>query len=252
MSGFTALVLAGSRGEPDALSAYAGVSHKGLIELSGRTLLERVVTALSDAGATHIGVSTADAAIIALLDKLKVAATLEALPASPSPSLSVRQGAQALGLPVLVTTVDHALLQPEWVIRFLNDVPESADVAALLAPEAAVRAAAPQTQRSYMRFADGRYSGCNLFYLRNDRALNVIDLWRHIETHRKQPWKIAARLGPAMLLGYLTSRLTLDQAVARLGAKAGVTAAAVRTPYGLAAVDVDKPADLDLVREIAG
>lgn len=252
MSGFTALVLAGSRGEPDALSAYAGVSHKGLIELAGRTLLERVVTALSDAGATHIGVSTADAAIIALLDKIKVTATLEALPASPSPSLSVRQGAEALGLPVLVTTVDHALLQPEWVIRFLNDVPQTADVAALLAPEAAVRAAAPQTQRSYMRFADGRYSGCNLFYLRNARALNVIDLWRHIETHRKQPWKIAARLGPAMLLGYLTGRLTLDQAVTRLGAKAGVAAAAVRTPYGLAAVDVDKPADLDLVRQIAG
>lgn len=252
MTAFTALVLAGSRGEPDALSAYAGVSHKGLIELGGRTLLERVITALSGAGATHIGVSTADPGIIALLEKINVAATLEALPASPSPSLSVRQGAEALGLPVLVTTVDHALLQPEWVIRFLNDVPEAADVAALLAPEAAVRAAAPQTQRSYMRFADGRYSGCNLFYLRNARALNVIDLWRRIETHRKQPWKIAAMLGPAMLIGYLAGRLTLDQAVARLGAKAGVAAAAVRTPYGLAAVDVDKPADLDLVRQIAG
>ncbi|HEY9233448.1 MULTISPECIES: nucleotidyltransferase family protein [Phenylobacterium] len=252
MTAFTALVLAGSRGEPDALTAYAGVSHKGLIELSGRTLLERVVTALSDAGASHIGVSTADAAIADLLGKIKVAATIEALPASPSPSLSVRQGAEALGLPVLVTTVDHALLQPEWVIRFLADVPEQTDVAALLAPEAAVHAAAPETQRSYMRFADGRYSGCNLFYLRNARALNVIDLWRRIESYRKQPWKIAAMLGPGMLLGYLMGRLTLDQAVARLGAKAGVTATAVRTPYGLAAVDVDKPADLDLVRQIAG
>jgi hypothetical protein len=29
-----------------------------------------------------------------------------------------------------------------------------------------------------------------------------------------------------------------------------VKAAAVRTPYGLAAVDVDKPSDLDLVRSI--
>jgi len=252
VTAFTALVLAGSRGEPDAVSAYAGVSHKGLIELGGRTLLERVVTALSDAGAAHIGVSTADAGVIAALDGIKVAARLEALPASPSPSLSVRQGAEALGLPVLVTTVDHALLQPEWVTRFLADVPAQADVAALLAPEAAVRAAAPETQRSYMRFADGRYSGCNLFYLRNRRALAVIDLWRTIETHRKQPWKIAALLGPGMLLGYLTGRLTLDRAVARLGAKAAVTAAAVRTPYGLAAIDVDKPADLDLVRQIAG
>ena len=52
------------------------------------------------------------------------------------------------------------------------------------------------------------------------------------------------------ILGYLLGRLTLDDAVQRLGRKAGVEAAAVRTPYGLAAVDVDKPADLDLVRRL--
>lgn len=250
MKPFTALVLAGSRGEPDALSAYAGVSHKGLIELGGETLLARVIGALDRAGAGHIGVSASDPAIIEAVGRLKTAARLEALPASTSPSLSVGQGARALGLPVLVTTVDHALLQPEWITRFLADIPASADVAALLAPEAAVRAAAPDTIRSYMKFRDGRYSGCNLFYLRNERALAVIDLWRQVETHRKQPWKIAAMLGPGMLLGYLLGRLTLDEAVRRLGRKAGVTAVAVRTPYGLAAVDVDKPADLDLVRRL--
>lgn len=250
MKPFTALVLAGSRGEPDALSAYADVSHKGLIQLGGETLLARVIGALDRAGASHIGVSTSDGAIIEALAKLQTNAQLEARPASGSPSLSVEQGARALGLPVLVTTVDHALLQPEWVQRFLADIPDHADVAALLAPEAAVRAAAPDTIRSYMKFRDGRYSGCNLFYLRNERALAVIDIWRQVEAHRKQPWKIAAMLGPGMLIGYLLGRLTLDDAVQRLGRKAGVEAAAVRTPYGLAAVDVDKPADLDLVRRL--
>ena len=250
MTPFTVLVLAGSRGEPDALSAYADVSHKGLIQLGGHSLLARVIGALDDAGASYIGVSTSDPAIIEALGALKTKARVEALPASMSPSLSVRQGAQALGLPVLVTTVDHALLRPEWVQRFLADIPADADVAALLAPEAAVRAAAPDTIRSYMKFRDGRYSGCNLFYLRNERSLAVIDLWRQVEAHRKQPWKIAAMLGPTMLIGYLLGRLTLDDAVQRLGRKAGVEAAAVRTPYGLAAVDVDKPADLDLVRRL--
>ena len=250
MKPFTALVLAGSRSEPDVLSAYAGVSHKGLIELGGETLLARVVGALDRAGAAHIAVSASDPAIIAALGRLETAARLEALPASASPSLSVWQGARALGLPVLVTTVDHALLQPEWVTRFLADIPDDADVAALLAPEAAVRSAAPDTIRSFMNFRDGRYSGCNLFYLRNEQALAVIDLWRQVEAHRKQPWKIAALLGPGMLVSYLLGRLTLDDAVRRLGRKAGVVAAAVRTPYGLAAVDVDKPADLNLVRRL--
>jgi hypothetical protein len=78
-----------------------------------------------------------------------------------------------------------------------------------------------------------------------------VELWRTVERHRKQPWKIAGVLGIDMLAQYLAGRLSLEEAVARLGAKAGVRAAAVRSAYGLAAVDVDKPADLDLVRRIA-
>jgi hypothetical protein len=57
-------------------------------------------------------------------------------------------------------------------------------------------------------------------------------------------------LGPRMLLRFVTRRLSLHGAARRLGDLAGVRAAIVETPYGLASVDVDKPADLDLVWEI--
>lgn len=246
MSGFQALVLAGSRGGPDAVADYAGVSHKGLITLGGQTLVARVVGALTAAGATRIGVMGDDPALRAALATLPV----EILDAAESPSRSVRKGAEALGTPLLVTTVDHALLQPDWVRRFLADVPPGADIAALVAPQPVVEAAAPGTKRTYLKFADGYRSGCNLFYLANDRALAAVDLWRRVEAERKRPWRIAGLLGPDILLRYLTGRLTLAGAVARLGKLAGVTAAGVDSPYGLAAVDVDKPADLDLVRQI--
>ena len=245
MTGFTALVLAGSRGGIDPVADYAGVSHKGLIVLGGETLLARVLKALRDAGATRIGVSTNDEALAGQLgpDAERIAST-------PSPSLSVREGAQALGTPLLVTTVDHALLQPEWVRQFIDSTPADADIAVLLAPEAVVRAAAPQTKRTYLKFRDGRYSACNLFLLRTPKSLAAVDLWRRVEAHRKQPWRVALLLGPRMLLGYALGLLTLDGAVALIGRRAGVKAAAVRTPYGLAAVDVDKPSDLDLVRSL--
>lgn len=250
MTGFAALVLAGSRGERDPLCDYAGVRHKGLIRLGGKTLLERVITALDGAGATRIGVSATEPALFAELERLSAKAQLEPLPASDSPSLSVEQGAKALGFPVLITTVDHALLQSDWVERFLSDVPAGADIAILMAPEEVVRAAEPTTQRTYMRFRDGRYSGCNLFFLRSERALAAIALWRQVEAHRKRPWRIAAMLGPGMLIRYALGLLTLDQAVSRLGAKAGLKAAAVRSPFGRSAIDVDKPSDLDLVRRL--
>jgi hypothetical protein len=53
-----------------------------------------------------------------------------------------------------------------------------------------------------------------------------------------------------MLLAYLARRLTLADAVARLGARAGVRAAIVAAQDGRAAIDVDKPADLDLARRL--
>ena len=146
--------------------------------------------------------------------------------------------------------MDHALLQAEWVSDFMADTPADADIAVLLGEEALVQAAAPTTRRTYLAFRDGRYSGCNLFYLKTPASLRAIDLWRTVEKHRKQPWKIAALFGPVMLARYLLGLMTLDEMVARIGRLAGVKAAAVRARHGLAAVDVDKPADLDLVRSI--
>ena len=254
MSGFSALVLAGSRGGPDPVAAAAGVSHKGLATVEGETLLARVVGALMLAGAGRIAISTNDPEIEAAA--IAMAATgggtfIEPLPSAGSPSQSVAAAFGLLGAPLLVTTVDHALLQAEWIAQFLADTPADADIAALLAPEAAVRGAAPETQRTWLKLRDGRYSGCNLFYLATPNALAAVELWRNVERHRKQPWKIASVLGLDLLAHYLAGRLSLDDAVSRLGGKAGVKAVAVRSPYGEAAIDVDKPADLELVRRIA-
>lgn len=252
MTGFRALVLAGARGEIDPVAAHAGVSHKGLATVGGEPIVLRVLRALAEAGATAISVSTADAAVSAMVRTAPGAAPVEVLPAEATPGLSVQAALRRLGTPLLVTTADHALLRPEWIARFIADTPPGADIAVLLAGEAAVEAAARGTRRTYLSFRDGRYSGCNLFYLATDRAGLAVELWRRVEAHRKRPWRIAMMLGPATLVQFLLRRLTLAQAVSKLGARVSVNAAAVQTPFGLAAVDVDKPSDLDLARELAG
>ncbi|WP_293677834.1 nucleotidyltransferase family protein [uncultured Phenylobacterium sp.] len=249
MAGFAALVLAGSRaGAADPVAAYAGAAHKALIVLQGRTLLARVVGALRDAEASRIAVVSSHPEVRIEAARLGV----EGLDEAAGPSLSVAAAAGHLGTPLLVTTADHALLEAAWVQRFLADVPVGADVAALVAARATVEAAAPSTQRTWLKLSDGHWSGCNLFYLANERALGVVDLWRRVEAERKRPWRQAQILGAGMLLRYATGRLSLEDAAGRLGELAGVRAAVVQSPFGLASVDVDKPADLDLVRRIAG
>ncbi|MET0238319.1 MAG: nucleotidyltransferase family protein [Sphingobium sp.] len=248
MSGWNALILAGSRGNLDWVAVAAGVSDKALAEVGGLTMLERVVRALREAGAGRIGVATGSEPVIALAISLGC----EIVPARSGPSESAAAGLAQMGAPMLLTTADHALLRAEWVTDFLERIPAGVDICALLATQERIVAAVPDARRTWLRFADARRSGCNLFYLATPEAGAALQFWRAVEADRKQPWKIARRLGLGLLLRYAVGRLTLADAFAHLGRLAGVRAAAVDTPFGLAAVDVDKPDDLVLARSLVG
>lgn len=238
-----ALVLAGVRPGRDPLAEFAGVTHKALIPIGGVTMLERVVAALRESGRIDRIVVSIDRPELATLEGVEV------LRSATSLSASVAEAFEATGAPLLVTTADHALLEPEWVRHFLDHLPDT-DVAAGLARSDRVQAAAPETKRTYLRFADGAFSGCNLFYLRDMRAMAAVRLWREVEAERKKPWKLLRRLGLGAILAHLTGRLTLARAAARVGALAGCTAGVVEMPFGRAAIDVDKPDDLILVRRL--
>lgn len=247
MTGVSALILAGSRpGAPDPLAVAEGVSHKALLPIDGQPMLARVVTALREAGITRIAVSANDPAVMVLSQTLGC----EVLTTGTGPSASVAIALETLGTPMLVTTADHALLQANWVRDFLSDTPETSDVAILLARRDAIEAALPGSRRTYLRFADGQWSGCNLFLLATDRAAAAIETWKMVEADRKRPWRIAARLGLGMLASYALGRLTLSEAIAQLGRKIGISASLVAARDGLAAVDVDKVQDLVDVRAL--
>jgi GTP:adenosylcobinamide-phosphate guanylyltransferase len=242
-----ALILAGSRpGPPDPVGLAENAAHKSLVLIHGKTMLARVVTALRRAGIEKIAVSASDPLVIGAARALDC----EIVPSASGPSASVAAGFEQLGAPMLVTTSDHALLSPQWISDFVTDAPGEADVAVLLARRELVSAALPGSRRTYLRFADGQWSGCNLFLLATPRAAAAIDTWKLVEAERKRPWRIAARLGLRMLAGYVLGRLTLASAIAGLGRRIGVEARLVPARDGLAAVDVDKPADLADVRAI--
>jgi hypothetical protein len=174
------------------------------------------------------------------------------MPAAESPAATVVRALQTIdgAPPLFVTTADHALLTPAMVRHFLDHAPAAADVAAGMATDRTIQPAYPDTRRTYLRFRDVAVSGCNLFLFRSDRARRVADFWRQVERHRKQPWRMVAMLGLGNLVGFLLGRLTLDQVIARLSTKVDARLAAVDMPFAEAAIDVDKPADLELVRAI--
>ena len=254
--GLGALVLAGSRPGGDPLAAYAGVSHKALIEVGGRTMIERVVGALAAVPeVSRITILIERPELIAALPGLRpprCAKPVTTLPAAASPSLSVATALEREGTPLLATTADHALLEPEWLRSFLAACPADADVAVALARKQAVQAVAPRSKRTYLRFRDGHFCGCNLFLFRRPQAAALVRLWQQLEAHRKAPARMMLRLGIGWALRYRLGRLRLADALGRLEQLSKAKVRAVELADGRAAIDVDKPADLDLVRELAG
>lgn len=194
-----ALVLAGSRDGIDPVAVAEGVPNKVLADLAGRSMLNRVVEAVEAAGFQSVAVSTKTCEVA--VEAVRRGAI--AIPAGTGPSASVVDAISALGTPLLVTTGDNGLLQPEWIEAFLADIPADVDVAVLLARRELVEQAALTGRRTYLRFSDGHWSGCNLFYLRTPQAMNAVRLWQRVERDRKRPWRIVRRLGPRLLIRFL-------------------------------------------------
>ena len=134
--------------------------------------------------------------------------------------------------------------------HLLRHAPPEADVIAGVATEAVVMTAFPDTKRTWLRFRDGRVSGCNLFLLQTGRADGVLRFWRRVEESRKRPARIARLIGLRALVLYATGFGTLPALLRVLGRRVGARLAVVPLPFADAAIDVDKPEDLVLVRRI--
>lgn len=256
----SALILAGRRGSgrPDVVAAAGGQAVKALVEINGKAMIDRVVTTLRQSGAVaeihlclpdDLDLSSSRSRVATELAE----GTLFRVPTAPSPSASVRQfvAPRLAQKTVLVTTADHPLLTPAMVIEFLRGFSASgAEVAAALTRTDAIVARYPESRRTRLAFADGDFSGCNLFAFRGPGATRVLDFWRRVEQHRKQPWRIAHALGWVTLLLYLCRRLSLAALFARLSRRAGTRLHAVLLEDPHAGIDVDTVEDLQLVTSI--
>lgn len=237
-----AVILAGQRPGPDALCDYAGVDYKADIPVSGIPMIDRVVAALKNGGVAEPYFLSGYP-----FEKSKFIRVDGGRGPADSAFLATQNGP----FPVLLTTCDHALLTSDMVEHFVQASQESgADFTVGLATEDVIQAEYPDTKRTYIRFSDHAVSGCNLFYLANEKALAAIEFWKTAQDFRKEPLKLARTVGLGLGLKYASGRLTLIGAFEAVSKSLNMTAQPILLPFAEAAIDVDKPSDLDLVETI--
>jgi GTP:adenosylcobinamide-phosphate guanylyltransferase len=243
-----AIVLAGQRPGKDPLAVWAGAPFKAAIEVDGRSMIERVCSALLSSpwiGEIYILTQQPDQlrpALGPLRDQSRLHFVVSAATISDSLISALSDG--ALATPVLVTTADHALLTPEIISQFLNrSKPPLADVTVALVEKRTVLRRYPGNKRTWLKFRDGWFTGANLFCFKTREAMAGLRFWRAIEQDRKKGWKLAAAFGPVVLFQFLLRRLTLQRAFLKAGKVIGIDVAPVVLDSAEAAIDVDKPED---------
>jgi GTP:adenosylcobinamide-phosphate guanylyltransferase len=229
-----------------------GVSHKCTLPVNGVPMLKRVVDALQESQSiTSISISIENAAIVrdALTEKESGVAVIPSENSAPlSAIVAIKKNST---FPVLITTADHALLTPEMIDYFCEQAElNGADFSAGLARAEVILAAYPQSIRTFFKFGKDRVSGCNLFAVRNEKGLRILEKWKYLEQVRKKPWRLVAAFGPLALFRYLLGTLSLDEVIRIVSKRLGLIAKPILLPFAEAAIDVDKPSDLELAEAI--
>lgn len=244
---WTAIILAGQRPGTDPLAAHFGETYKALVPLDGAPMLTHVLATLKSCPQIgRIVILGQEPLILAAAagDTAEIRRSNDGI----SSSLKAVMDAGDVPLPWLVTTADHPLLTREMIAEFLDK--SSGDLSVGMVERQAMLTQFPRAQRTWLKFADGAWSGANLFAFANDNVRGALDLWAQAEKDRKQAWKLFVHFGPWLALRALTRTIGLGDAFAKAGRRLGLTATLVPLSDPVAAIDVDKPADHALALQI--
>ncbi len=246
----TAILLAGSRPGRDEFAAQFGTDLKALIAIRGEPMVRRPVRALLDS-------QSVDRVRILSQSPDRLGSVISSDPRISFEPSSGTIAATILGLcddpatqwPLLVTTADHALLSPATVDEFCGRAGGNG-IAIGVVERATLLRRFPRAERTWIKFHGGAYTGANLFHLHSPAVRPAIELWRAVEQDRKKAMRVVSLLGPLTLVLVALRLISIDGVMAKLGRRLGLSMKAVTLSDPLAGVDVDKPADHNLVEAI--
>lgn len=243
------IVLAGAK-NTGALRAVTSCAYEAGIPLAGRPLLDYIVEPLSrirEAGRLVV-VGPEDCLSPDRREKV-----WRIVPAGDSMLENLRRGLAALAPKekVLVATADIPLITEACLEDFLARCrAREADVYYPIVEKGLLEAHYPGAKRTYAALREGVFTGGNIVLLSPEILEGRMEVIESAVALRKKPIQMARLLGLYCLLKLILGRLSIAEVERRVEQKLHFKGAAVITPFAEIGIDVDKPSDLALVREV--
>jgi molybdopterin-guanine dinucleotide biosynthesis protein A len=248
-----AIVLAGGIPQPDEpLYSYTKGDPKALTDIAGKPMIQWVLDALSDA--KHVD----NVIIVGLSPKNELACKkpvyylsnqgrmLANIVTGVNKSLELDKKTKY----VLVVSADIPAIKPEmvdWLVE--TSMQTKDDIYYGVCTREVMEARFPGSKRTYTKLKGIELCGAdiNVSHVRN--ATEHLDMWESLIGTRKSPLKQAGIIGLGTLFQILTRSITLDELVEKVCKRIGIKGRAIIWPHAEACMDVDKPHQLEIMRE---
>ena len=242
------VILAGGKLDPE-MQALAGGSNRALISVGGRTMLETVVSALTDSGLIEQ---------LFVIGDVPESGRYTRLPDGGGFVENVFAGAEAAHESefVLLATADLPFLTAESVRDFLQRaLPLRADVvyAAVTVEQCYERY--PGIKRTSIRLREGRLTGGNIALVRRKFMETQRERLLQAYSSRKSPVRLArmmgfgtiARFAMSLAVPHILRIADLERAMSRF---IQGNARALISHYPEIATDIDRPSDLKALQDL--
>lgn len=248
-----AIVIAGGIPQPEEpLYAYSHGDSKALIDVAGKPMVQWVLDALGDAKSVDnvllIGLSaknglTCKKPIYYISNQGRMLANVVA---GVHKALELNEKTEY----VLIVSSDIPALKAEMVDWLVETCMQTRDDLYYgICPKEVMEKRFPNSKRTYTHLKDMDVCGADINMSHVRMATEHLDMWEQLIGNRKSPLKQARIIGLGTLLALFTRRLTLEDAIRRVCERIGIRGRAIVWPYAEACMDVDKPHQLELMRE---
>lgn len=248
-----AIVTAGGIPQPgDPLYVYSNGNSKALIDISGKPMIQWVLDALNESQKVD------NIIIIGLSPKSGLASKkplhyisnqgrmLANIVAGVNKSLELNKKNEY----VLIVSSDIPALKGDMVDWLVDTCMETRDdIYYGVCPSDVMETRYPTSNRTYTKLKDMHVCGADVNIIHVNQVTQHLDTWEKLIGNRKSPLRQAAVIGWDTLFQLATRQFTLQGLVERASERIGIKGRAITWDKAEPCMDVDKPHQLELMRE---
>ena len=248
-----AIIAAGGIPQPgDPLYTYSKGDSKALIEIAGKPMVQWVLDALGDAkkvdNVIMIGLSpkselTCKKPLHYISNQGRMLANIVA---GVNKSIELNKKSEY----VLMVSSDIPALKSEmvdWLVKTAMQTRD--DLYYGVCPREVMEARFPTSKRTFTKLKDMEVCGADINIIHVSMTTDHLDTWEELIGNRKSPLRQAAVIGWDTLFRLFTNQLTLQGLVERASERIGIKGRAIIWSQAEPCMDVDKPHQLELMRE---